>query len=77
MAGLLSRRPTNVTLDAAMVTEARQLGVNVSKACEQGLAAEIATVRRAAWLAENAGALAASNDFVETHGLPLTHLRRF
>lgn len=44
-----SRRATNVTLPAQLVTEARKLGLNVSMACEQGMRAEIARIRAAQW----------------------------
>ena len=31
------RRPTNVTLQANLLAEAKQLGINISEACEAGL----------------------------------------
>ena len=31
------RRPTNVTLHADLLAEAKQLGLNISEACEAGL----------------------------------------
>ena len=71
------KRPTNVSLGAGLVAEAKHLGVNVSQACERGLRAEIAKARATAWQIENAAAIAASNDYVEEHGLPLASLRLF
>lgn len=68
------KRPTNVSLDAALVDDARALGVNVSAACEAGLRRELKAAREAAWLEENREAIESSNAFVETHGLPLAHL---
>lgn len=68
------KRPTNVSLDAALVDDARSLGVNVSAACEAGLRQELRTAREAAWLEENREAIASSNAFVEKYGLPLAHL---
>lgn len=35
------RRPTNVSLDADLVDEARALDLNVSRSCEEGLAAAV------------------------------------
>lgn len=71
------RRPTNLSLDARLVEEAKRLGLNLSRACERGLAEQIAEERARRWKAENADALASSNAFVEEKGLPLAGLRRF
>lgn len=72
-----ARRATNISLNAGMLAEAKALGINVSRACEGGLEAEIARVRREAWLADNADALASSNAYAEANGLPLAALRQF
>lgn len=72
-----ARRPTNVSLDRAMVEEARALGINLSQACERGIAAQLAQVRGERWLAENKAAIEASNEYVEQHGLPLARYRQF
>jgi antitoxin CcdA len=72
-----ARRPANISLDARVLAEAKALGINVSRACEGGLQAEIARVRREAWLAENGEALDSSNAWVEANGLPLAALRQF
>jgi len=71
------KRPTNVSLDAALVEDARALGVNVSAACEAGLRQELRSAREAAWLAENAEAIAAYNAYIDTHGVPLARYRQF
>jgi antitoxin CcdA len=72
-----ARKPTNLSLDAHLVDQARRLGINLSRACEQGLAAQIAEERARRWRADNAEAIVASNHFVEKNGLPLGALRRF
>jgi antitoxin CcdA len=72
-----ARRATNVSLDPALLDEARRLGINVSRACERGLTLDIAQARAEVWLAENKDALASSNAFVERNGLPLARYRRF
>ena len=36
-AAVPSRRPTNVTLPEALLREARDLGINLSQACERRL----------------------------------------
>ena len=72
-----ARRPTNVSLDRTLVEEARALGINLSQACERGIAAQLVQVRGERWLAENRAAIEASNDYVEQHGLPLARYRQF
>ncbi|PKP90148.1 MAG: post-segregation antitoxin CcdA [Alphaproteobacteria bacterium HGW-Alphaproteobacteria-16] len=71
------RKATNISLDAELLESARALGVNVSRACERGLASQIAETRAQRWLAENAEAIESSNRHVETHGLPLARYRQF
>lgn len=71
------RKPTNLSLDAALVAEARRLGINVSRACEAGLSEHIARERERLWKQENASALESSNAYVERHGLPLGRHRQF
>ena len=72
-----TRRPTNVSLDAETVAEARTLGINVSQACEQGLVAELKKVRQARWKEENREAIDSYNAFVDRHGLPFDRFRQF
>lgn len=71
------KRATNVSLAADMVDDAKRLGVNVSEACQRGLAAEVKKAREAKWLEENQGALESSNAYVEKYGLPLARYRLF
>jgi len=66
-----ARRPTNVTLDPRAVAAARELGINVSQACERGLVSEIKKAREAKWIEENWEAIQSTNAWVERHGLPL------
>ncbi len=72
-----NRRPTSMTLDKALLDEARALGVNISRAAEAGIAAELKKARAEAWKRDNAEAIAASNDYIEKHGLPLAEYRMF
>ena len=72
-----ARRPTNLSLDAMLVEQAKQLGVNLSRACERGLAAQIAEEQARRWRIENEAALESSNAFVEANGLPLAASRQF
>ncbi len=71
------KRPTNVSLSADLVDEARQLGINVSEACQTGLAAEVKKAREAAWKEENRAAIESWNDYIRKNGLPLAKYRQF
>ncbi|MCZ4291529.1 type II toxin-antitoxin system CcdA family antitoxin [Hoeflea alexandrii] len=71
------RKPTNLTLDPSLLTEARSFGVNLSQAAEAGLRRAVAEAKAQAWQRENVAALASSNEWVETHGLPLEKYRQF
>jgi len=72
-----TKRPTNVSLSRRLLAEAREHDINISRACEQGLARQIAESRARKWLEENAAAIQSSNDHVAAHGLPLARHRRF
>ena len=69
--------PTNVSLDAALVAEARDLGVNISKASVAGLEMAVAKARRERWLQDNKAGIESWNNYVEANGLPLSGLRQF
>lgn len=72
-----ARKATNVSLSTALLREARQLGINISRACERGLAEQIAELRATRWLEENSEAIRSSNAHAESKGLPLAAQRRF
>ena len=69
--------PTNVSLDAALVAEAKELGVSISQASNRGLEKAVKKARAARWLEENKGALDSYNDWLEANGLPLEKYRLF
>jgi antitoxin CcdA len=71
------RKATNLTLDAQAVADAKELGINISAACEEGLVVAISKARGEKWLRENRAALESSNAYVEKHGLPLAKYRMF
>lgn len=71
------RKATNVSLDIALLEAARELDINISRACERGLAEQIAETRAERWQADNAEALASSNAHADHHGLPLADFRGF
>ena len=73
----MSRRATSMTLDAALLDEARALGVNLSRAAEEGIAARTKAARAEAWQRDNAEAITNYNDYIEKNGLPLAEYRMF
>ena len=70
-------RPTNLSLSAALVDEAKALGVNISLAAAAGLEEAVAKRRAERWIEENRGALDSYNAYVERNGLPLEKFRLF
>lgn len=72
-----TRKPTNLSLDSALLKEAKGLGINVSRAAEEGIAEAVKLHKQEKWLKENASALASSNKYVEANGVPLARHRQF
>jgi antitoxin CcdA len=73
----IRRKSTNVSLDAALVAEAREFGINLSRACEAGLSAEVREARKRKWVEENWEAIQGWNKWVAENGLPLAKYRQF
>ena len=71
------RKPTNLSLDSALLTEAKALGINVSRSAEAGIAEAGKRHKQENWLKENDKALVSSNAHVEAKGLPLARHRQF
>lgn len=67
------KKATNLSLDQALLKDARELGVNISQAAEQGLRDAL----RKAWIEENRESMAAWGKWVEKNGLPLEKYRMF
>lgn len=72
-----ARRRTNITVEADLLDEARDLGLNVSAIARAALAAEVAKAREQAWQDENRAAFASVNDWIRDNGVPLDRYRRF
>lgn len=72
-----ARKPTNLTLDSDLLSDAKALNVNLSRAAEEGIRTAVTKAREEQWRAENAAALESSNTFVDKHGLPLDRFRQF
>ena len=71
------RRSVNLSLDEAVVAEAREYGISLSRTSEEALAAAVKTERERRWREENRAAIEANNRWVEQHGLPLERYRLF
>ncbi len=71
------RKAANLSIDAAVLADAKALDINVSRAAETGIAEAVRKEKNRRWLAENREALESSNAWVEKHGLPLAKYRQF
>jgi antitoxin CcdA len=73
----MAKRPTNLSIDAGLLRQARELDINLSATIEAALRELIRRRRRESWLTENAEALAAYNQHIEEHGAFSDRLRSF
>ena len=71
------KKPTNLTLDQGLLSEARSFGVNLSQAAEAGLRHAVKEAKANAWKRENAKAINGVNRWVDENGLPLEKHRLF
>lgn len=71
------KKATNVSLSAELVDEAKKLGINVSEACQSGLAAQVKAARDAAWKEKNRAAIESWNDYIRKNGMPYDKYRQF
>jgi antitoxin CcdA len=73
----LSANPPICPSIAISFRKARDLKINLSRAAEEGIERAVKVERERLWRIENAEAIAASNKYVEQHGLPLAKYRQF
>lgn len=71
------KKPTNVSINSDLLAKAKRLNINLSATLEHALAEQLRTKQRAAWLRENADAINAYNEFVETNGTFSESIRKF
>jgi antitoxin CcdA len=69
------KQRTNVTLSAANLVAARQLGLNVSAISDAAVAEAVRKAKAEAWAKENAGAIAERRAWIEANGTPLAELQ--
>lgn len=71
------RKAANLSLDENLLSEARALDINISRAAENGISLALKAERERRWRAENADAIEDMNSYTEKNGLPLAKWRPF
>jgi antitoxin CcdA len=71
------KKATNLSLDPALLAEAKRFGISLSRFVEEKLAQEIKRRRLQAWRREAREAMQAYNEFVERHGIFGEEFRSF
>lgn len=74
---LTHKKATNITLSADVLQEAKELGINISKTCDQFLRDLIKQEKERRWLKDHAEYIAECNSLIERDGLPLEMYRNF
>ena len=73
----VQRKSTNLSLDARLVAEAKNLDINISRVAEKSIAAAVKQERERLWRIENREAIEAWNRYAEENGIPLEERRQF
>lgn len=76
----MAKKATNVTIREELLSEAKEIGLNLSQTLEEALEEKLRLSRRDAWVAENRDSIESYRQHVEKHGtlgMQLKHLRRF
>ncbi len=71
------KKLANLSINADLLQQAKQLNINLSQTLEQHLAEIIRQAQRSQWLAENQSALDEYNRRIEKHGTFSDGLRQF
>lgn len=72
-----ARKPVNLSASAALVDEARALGLNLSRVFEEALDARLRQSRVQRWQQENREAIEHYNAHIREHGVWSKSVRRF
>lgn len=75
--GAPRKKPTNVSVDEALLTAAKAHGINLSQTLEEALAAKLRRLEQEKWLEENREGLENYNRYIEKYGLFSEGRRRF
>ena len=71
------KKATNLSINADLLRQARELNINLSQTLEQHLAEIVREARRQQWLAENKGAIDVYNQRIASQGVFSDGLRQF
>jgi antitoxin CcdA len=71
------KKSANLSINADLLQQAKQLNINLSQTLEQRLTEIVRQARNEQWLNENKGALEEYNRRIETRGTFSDGLRRF
>lgn len=71
------RKSVNTSIDSRLIEDAKALGINISRAAEEGIAKAISAEKTRRWQEENREAIESSNNYVRRNGLPLAKYRPF
>lgn len=71
------KKPTNVSINSDLLQKAKSLNINLSATLEHALVEQLRNKEQAQWLRENADAIQAYNQFVETNGTFSDSVRKF
>jgi len=71
------KRAANLSINADLLSKARELNINLSATLEQALIEALRKKARDQWVAENKGAMEAYNEHVDKHGAFSDGLRSF
>lgn len=72
-----SKKAVNLSVDAALLREAREQDINLSATLERALEVAVRQQRRERWRAENRSAIAAYNEQIDAQGAFGDTLRSF
>ena len=72
-----AKKPANLSINADLLSKAREMNINLSATLEQALADALKKKQREQWLAENKSAMEAYSEHVEEHGVFSDGLRNF
>lgn len=71
------KKRTNLSINVALLNEAKELGINISNSAEFGIKHALLKRKKLLWLEDNKDAIASSNEYVVKNGLPLDKFRNF
>lgn len=71
------KRATNLSINADLLSKAKELGINLSATLEQALVEVLRKRQRDQWVAENQAAIEAYNEHVDKQGVFSDGLRSF